>query len=100
VGQVVGQTAKEAGLKRKASVQGDVKGVLEKIGDQLEASLGGMVPKCGKCGGLFATCDNMVMAGMVKYHKVKCAATRWMGLASKAEVLRSGRRVFHQAHVS
>jgi hypothetical protein len=56
-------------MRHRASETGDVKGVLEKIGDKLEACLGGMIPKCGKCSGPFQSSENMVMAGMVKFHK-------------------------------
>lgn len=65
-----GQTAMEAGMRRQPSTFGDVHAVLEKIGVELEASLGGMVPKCDKCGGGFNDCDNLLAVGCVKYHKV------------------------------
>lgn len=60
----------ETGLRRHPSTFGDVQAVLEKIGVELEASLGGMVPKCDKCGGGFRDCDNLLAVGCVKYHKV------------------------------
>lgn len=65
---VHGLTAEEAGRKHRASECGDVRGVLELIGDKLEACLSGMVPKCGKCGGPFETSQNLVIQGMSKFH--------------------------------
>jgi len=60
---VHGQTAMEAGLKRQPSTFGDVRAVLDKIGVELEASLGGMIPRCDKCGGSFKDCDNLLAVG-------------------------------------
>lgn len=65
-----GQTAQEAGLRRKPSHSGDVLGVIEEIGDELEASISSNIPRCERCGGLFTSDDNIVIMGMSKAHKV------------------------------
>ena len=56
-----GQTAAAAGLRRLPSHGGDVDGVLEAIGDELEAALDGMVPRCEICGAHFAAKDEVVV---------------------------------------
>ena len=58
------------GLKHQASQHGDIEGVLDEIGDDLESVMGGMVPRCEVCGLQFLATDKIVICGMTKAHLV------------------------------
>ena len=83
---VEGETAKQAGAPKRASHVGDVAGVKDAIGDELEAALGGMVPRCETCGEPFGASDEVLICGMIKYHK-EC---RFGNTAARARTATAG----------
>jgi hypothetical protein len=56
--------------------QGDIKHVQEAIGEQLEAALEGMVPRCEICSTTFSARQDVVVNGNLKYHKECMSAGR------------------------
>eukprot|EP00633_Aureoumbra_lagunensis_P002623 CAMPEP_0197297476 /NCGR_PEP_ID=MMETSP0890-20130614/41114_1 /TAXON_ID=44058 ORGANISM="Aureoumbra lagunensis, Strain CCMP1510" /NCGR_SAMPLE_ID=MMETSP0890 /ASSEMBLY_ACC=CAM_ASM_000533 /LENGTH=417 /DNA_ID=CAMNT_0042774633 /DNA_START=118 /DNA_END=1371 /DNA_ORIENTATION=- len=50
---VIGATQEEAGKRKEAEHKGDVKGVLNTIGDDLEETFRQVVPRCEICGATF-----------------------------------------------
>lgn len=81
----VGETAREAGHKRAAEDHGDVEGVNDAIGDEIEASMQSMVPRCATCGGTFLPTDAIYMCGIQKFH-TECRGRNLSEVTAKRHV--------------
>ena len=66
-GHVVAAVKTRAGA-REVAIDGDVDGVLDAIGDELEAVVDANVPTCTICGFGFKSDDEVVAVGMLKWH--------------------------------
>mmetsp|Transcript_16244 Transcript_16244/g.52879 ORF Transcript_16244/g.52879 Transcript_16244/m.52879 type:complete len:427 (-) Transcript_16244:164-1444(-) len=56
---VVGASALEAGTRKGPDAKGDVRGVLDAIGDELEEAYRATIPACDVCGGAFEKGDDI-----------------------------------------
>lgn len=64
---------------------------IEAIGDDLEDIIDNLAPKCGLCNGKFAASDQLVMQGMVKFHR-DCLLASQIGKIQSREVILSPAR--------
>ena len=56
---VIGQTQEQAGTRKGPDAKGDVAGVLDAIGDDLEEAYRSAVPRCLICGGTYSKTDTI-----------------------------------------